>query len=194
MVLAFQTDTTRVCTHVFANESSNRTYHFIGVRDAHHELSHHQNNKDKQAKIKQINTFHVQQLAYLLERLRSVPEGDGTLLDHSMIVYGSAIADGNRHNHEDVPTLLLGKGCGTIQTGRHVRYPVETPINDPFKFRSPEGDAHRRFLAERTPSGVSFYKVEDINGTVVYLASDDSAAVTGVTIPIDGGRHLTCAR
>jgi len=75
-----------------------------------------------------------------------------------------------------------GITCNSIAPG-----PVETPINDPFKWRTPEGDAHRKFLSERTPSGVSFYKVEDINGTVVYLASDESSAVTGVTIPIDGG-------
>src|SRR6202040_4126874 len=75
-------------------------------------------------------TLHVQQLAYLLEKLKSIPEGDGTLLDHCMILYGSGISDGNAHNHEDLPILLAGKGNGTLKTGRHVRYPKETPLTN----------------------------------------------------------------
>jgi len=130
MVLAFQTDVTRVCTFVLANEGSNKSYPFIGVSEGHHDLSHHQNNQAKQAKIREINTFHVTQFAYLLERLKAVREGDGTLLDHSMLVYGSGNSDGNRHNHDDLPILLAGKGCGTIRTGRHLRYPRETPLNN----------------------------------------------------------------
>jgi hypothetical protein len=130
LVLAFQADVTRVCTFVFANEGSNRPYPFIGVREGHHDLSHHGNDPKKKAKIRDINTFHVSQLAYLLKKLKSIPEGDGTLLDHCMIVYGSGNSDGNRHNHDDLPVLLAGKGCGTIRTGRHVRYARETPLNN----------------------------------------------------------------
>jgi hypothetical protein len=130
MVLAFQADVTRVCTFVFANEGSNRGYGLIGVPEGHHDLSHHGNDQAKKDKIRQINTFHVQQLAYLLERLNSITEGDGTLLDHSMIAYGSGNSDGNRHNHDDLPILLAGSGCGTIATGRHIRYPKETPLNN----------------------------------------------------------------
>ncbi len=130
MVLAFQADVTRVCTYVLANEGSNRGYGSIGVPDGHHDLSHHGNDQAKKDKIRQINTFHVTQLAYLLEKLRSVPEGDGNLLDHSMIAYGSGNSDGNRHNHDDLPVLLAGGGCGTIQTGRHIRYAKETPLNN----------------------------------------------------------------
>ncbi len=128
LVLAFQTDTTRVCTFVYANEGSNRPYPFIGVSEGHHDLSHHENKPAKQEKIAKINTFHTTQLAYLLTKLKSVREGAGTLLDSCLIAYGSGNSDGNRHNHDDLPILLAGKGGGTIQSGRHLRYPKETPV------------------------------------------------------------------
>src|SRR5207302_3357011 len=92
--------------------------------------THHRNDRELIAKIRQINTYHILQLAYLLTRLKSIPEGDGTLLDNCMIAYGSAIADGNRHTHHDLPVLLAGKGGGTIRSGRHVRYGSETPLNN----------------------------------------------------------------
>lgn len=130
IVLTFQADVTRVVTHVLANEGSNRAYPWIGVSDGHHNLSHHGNDPKKKEKIRDINTFHTTQLAYFLEKLKSVKEGDGTLLDHVMVAYGSGNSDGNRHNHEDLPVLLAGRGCGTIQTGRHVRYANETPLNN----------------------------------------------------------------
>jgi Protein of unknown function (DUF1552) len=130
LVLAFQTDSTRVATFVFANEGSNRAYSFIGVPDGHHDLSHHGNDAVKLNKIRQINTFHMTQYAYLLGKLKSIREGDGTLLDHCMLVYGSGNSDGNRHNHDDLPILLAGKGCGNIRTGRHVRYRRDTPLNN----------------------------------------------------------------
>ena len=130
MVLAFQTDTTRVATFVLANEGSNRSYPFIGVRDGHHSISHHGHDPVKLSKIQDINVFHSTQLAYLLERLKSVKEGDGNLLDHSMIVYGSGNGDGDRHNHDDLPILLAGGGCGTLKQGRHIVYQKETPINN----------------------------------------------------------------
>jgi hypothetical protein len=130
LVLAFQADITRVCTFVFANEGSNRSYPFIGVPEGHHDLSHHQNDPAKLAKIATINRFHVSQLAYLLKKLQSLHEGDGTLLDHAMIVYGSGNSDGNRHNHDDLPILVAGGGAGTLKTGRHVKYARETPLNN----------------------------------------------------------------
>lgn len=128
LVLAFQTDSTRIATFMIAREGSNRNYRSIGVPDGHHDLSHHQGNPEKLEKIRQINRFHIEQFAHLVERLRSIPEGDGTLLDHSMIVYGAGIADGNRHNNENLPIVIAGKGGGTIETGRHVAYPIETPL------------------------------------------------------------------
>jgi len=130
MVLAFQTDVTRVCTFMFANEGSNRAYPWINIKEGHHELSHHGKNPEKLAKIKQINTFHTTQLAYLLKKLKSVKEGDGTLLDHCMLAYGSGNSDGDRHNHDDLPVLLAGGGCGTIKQGRHLTYAKNTPINN----------------------------------------------------------------
>lgn len=130
MVLAFQADVTRVCTFVFANEGSNKPYPFAGVPEGHHDLSHHGKDAKKLQKIRDINTFHTKQLAYLLDKLKSVQEGDGTLLDHCMLAYGSGNSDGDKHNHEDLPILLAGRGCGTIKPGRHVVYPKETPLNN----------------------------------------------------------------
>jgi len=130
MVLAFQGDLTRISTFMFANEGSNKSYSFIGVPEGHHDLSHHGNDPKKHEKIKTINRFHVEQFAYMLGKMKSVREGDGTLLDNTMIVYGSGIGDGNRHNHNDLPILLAGKGGGTIKTGRHLKYPTDTPLND----------------------------------------------------------------
>jgi hypothetical protein len=128
MVLAFQTDTTRVATFMLANEGSNRSYRNIGVNDGHHNLSHHQGDPAKQMKIRDINRFHMLQYAYVLNRLRSIQEGEGTLLDNCMLVYGSGIADGNRHDHSNLPILMAGRGGGTILPGRHLRYASETPM------------------------------------------------------------------
>jgi hypothetical protein len=130
MVLAFQADITRVCTFVLANEGSNKPYPFIGVSEGHHDLSHHGNNPKKKQKIRDINRFHTTQLAYLLAKLKSIKEGDGTLLDHSMIAYGSGNSDGNAHNHDDLPILLAGRGCGTLKPGRHLKFAKETPLNN----------------------------------------------------------------
>jgi hypothetical protein len=148
MVLAFQMDATRVCTFVMANEGSNKAYNWIGVNEGHHELSHHGNDPAKQAKIRQINLFHTKQFAYLLDKMKSVREGNGTLLDHSMIVYGSGNSDGNRHNHDDLPVLLAGRGGGTIKTGRHIKMKEETPITnlwvsmlERIDVRTPVGDS-----------------------------------------------------
>ncbi len=130
MVLAFQADVTRVSTFVLANEGSNRPYPFVDVPDGHHDLSHHGNDAQKKEKIRKINLFHTRQLAYLLQKLRDVQEGDGTLLDHCMIAYGSGIHDGNAHNHEDLPLLLAGGGCGSLKSGRHLRFAPETPLSN----------------------------------------------------------------
>ena len=128
MVLAFQTDVTRICTFMLANEGSNRSYRNVGVSDGHHSLSHHQGDFAKLQKIRDINRFHMQQFAYLLDRLKTTREGDGNLLDNSMIVYGAGLADGNRHEHENLPLLMAGRGGGSITPGRHVRYSAETPM------------------------------------------------------------------
>jgi hypothetical protein len=130
MVLAFQGDLTRVATFVVANEGSNRAYPFIEVPDGHHDLSHHGNNPEKQAKIRKINHFHATQLAYFLGKLQGIADGGRTLLDNSMILYGSGLGDGNAHNHDNLPILLAGRGGGTIASGRHVRLEKETPLNN----------------------------------------------------------------
>ena len=130
LVLAFQGDVTRIATFMFANAGSNRSFRSIGVPEGHHELSHHGGDLKKQEKISHVNRFQIEQLAYLLGRLKEIPEGEGTLLDHSMIMYGSGISDGNKHNHENLPILLAGRGGGSIDTGRHIRYPVETPLSN----------------------------------------------------------------
>ncbi|HLF94859.1 MAG TPA: DUF1552 domain-containing protein [Planctomycetota bacterium] len=128
LVAALQTQTTRVATFMLANEGSNRTFPFIDVRDGHHSISHHAGNQEKLEKIAKIDRFYVGQFAYLVEKLRSIKEGDGTLLDSTMALYGNSIGDGNRHNHDELPVLFAGKAQGTVQTGRHVRYPRNTPL------------------------------------------------------------------
>jgi hypothetical protein len=132
LALAFQTDSTRIATYIMAHDGSNRQYPFIGVRDGHHDLSHHGGDEEKKAKIAKINRFHATQFAYFVEKLKSIKEGDGTLLDNCMIVYGSGLGDGNRHNHDNLPVLLAGRGGGSIQSGRHLRFERETPMTNLF--------------------------------------------------------------
>jgi hypothetical protein len=132
MALAFQTDQTRVATFMFANEGSNRSYKHINVPEGHHDLSHHQKDPNKLEKLKQINRFHIEQYAYFLNKLKSMPEAGGSVLDNSMLMYGSGISDGDRHNHDDLPILLAGKAGGQIKTGRHLVYPENTPLNNLF--------------------------------------------------------------
>jgi hypothetical protein len=129
-VLAFQADMTRVITFMMAREGSNRSYRSIGITDGHHSVTHHMNDPVKIEKVVKINNLHVQMFAYMLDRLRSTPDGDGSLLDHSMVVYGSSISDGNAHTHHDLPIVLAGGGAGQIEGGRHIRYPKETPMNN----------------------------------------------------------------
>ncbi|MBX3422542.1 MAG: DUF1552 domain-containing protein [Pirellulaceae bacterium] len=130
LVLAFQTDSTRVASLVLANEGSNRSYGFLDIPEGHHDLSHHEGKAEKQAKIQKINQFHVTQLAYFLQRLKEVPERGGTLLDNCLIVYGSGIADGNAHAHNNLPILLAGSGAGAVRPGRHLAYPDGTPLTN----------------------------------------------------------------
>jgi hypothetical protein len=132
LVLAFQTDSTRIATFVFANEGSGRSYPSVEVPEGHHDLSHHGNDPAKQAKLGKINRFHTRQLAYFLGRLKSAREADSNLLDRSMILYGGCIGDGNRHDHNHLPILLAGRAGGTLSPGRHQRYETKTPLNNLF--------------------------------------------------------------
>jgi hypothetical protein len=127
-VLAMQGDITRVCTFQLARETSNRTYPEIGVPDPHHPLSHHGNDPDKIARMAKINAFHVALFAYFLGRLKATPEGNGTLLDHSLLLYGSGIGNPNVHDHTNLPILVAGGAAGGMRGGRHVRYAQPTPL------------------------------------------------------------------
>lgn len=128
VTLAFQTDSTRILSFMFTNAGSNRNYSQIGVSEGHHELSHHGKSQHKQEQIAKINRYHVDRFAYLLSRMRAIPEGDGTLLDNCMLVYGSGISDGDRHNHDNLPIIMAGAAGGQIETGRHLKYEKETPL------------------------------------------------------------------
>jgi len=130
LAFALQTDSTRIATMMVQHEGSNRSYPFIGVTEGHHELSHHGNSAEKKEKIAKINRFHIEQVAYLLTKLQTMKESSGTVLDNSMIVVGSAIADGNAHQHHDLPVLLCGGGGGSLKPGRHLRYEKETPMTN----------------------------------------------------------------
>lgn len=130
LTLALQTDSTRVASFMFANEGSNRSHPEVGAPESHHELSHHGKSPEKQAKISKINHYYAQKLAYFLDALESIREGEQTLLDNCLILYGSGISDGDRHNHDELPLLLAGGGGGRIPTGRHVEYPRQTPLCD----------------------------------------------------------------
>lgn len=130
LVLAFQADLTRVSTFAFANEGSNRSYKFIDVPEGHHDLSHHGRDKAKQSKIEKINQFHIAQLQHFLDGLAKVQEKGSNLLDSSMVCFGSGISDGDAHNHDELPILVIGSGGGSVKGGRHVRVSRETPLTN----------------------------------------------------------------
>ncbi len=127
-VLALQADVTRVVTFQMARETSNRTYPEIGVPDPHHPLTHHGGNPEKIAKMAKINHFHVSLFAYFLERLNAVREGEGSLLDHTLYLYGSGMGDPNKHDHTNLPIIVAGGAAGAMRGGRHIRYDEPTPL------------------------------------------------------------------
>jgi len=155
-VLAFQADLTRVSTFMYGREGSVRTYNEIGVADPHHPITHHRNLPDLLEKIAKINTFHVELFGYYLDKLKATRDGDGTLLDHSMIVYGGALCDGNQHGHENVPTVLVGRAGGRFSTGRHIAYPQGTPITN-------------LYMALLDQMGVHPESIGDSNGKLEHL-------------------------
>jgi Protein of unknown function (DUF1552) len=130
--LAYQADLTRVSTFMMSHETSQRAYPEIGVPDAHHPLSHHGGDAEKIAKLVKVNLYHARLFAYYVEKLRSTSDGEGSLLDHVTIIYGSGMSDGNTHNHHNLPTVLIGSGAGRIQGGRHLKYPPYTPVTNLF--------------------------------------------------------------
>ena len=155
--IAFETDVTRVATFMIAREGSNRTYREIGVPDPHHGISHHKGQEDLIEKLSQINRFHVELFASFIDQLAKTPDGDGTLLDRSTVIYGSGLSDGNRHSHHDLPVLIAGRGNGAWKPGRHLRVPKETPMTNFFLT-----------LLER--SGVPAEKIGDSNGRLNEIA------------------------
>ncbi|MBW3623379.1 MAG: DUF1552 domain-containing protein [Armatimonadetes bacterium] len=129
MVLAFWTDSTRVATFMFGNEVSGKNFSFLdGVSGGFHQISHHENDASKMEEYKKINVWHMQQYAYMLERMRGIKEGNGTLLDNSMVMIGSGMKDGNAHRPYDLPIVLAGRAGGSIATGRHLAYEEKTPL------------------------------------------------------------------
>ena len=127
-VLAYQTDLTRVTTCMMGRELTGRSYPELGVSGAHHPISHHQRNAKKLEDLQKINTFHMQLFAYYLDKLRSTPDGDGSLFDHVLLLYGAGMADSNAHAHLSLPIMLTGGAGGQLDGGRHVRYPEDTPL------------------------------------------------------------------
>jgi Protein of unknown function (DUF1552) len=154
-IVAFQTDSTRVVTMMMGREGSLRTYPEIGVPDPHHPLTHHRGNPEWIERVTKINSLHMKLFAGFVRKLQATPDGDGTLLDHSMVVYGSGLSDGNKHTHEDLPVLLVGRGGG-FRTGRHVAYPKNTPMTN-------------LYLTLLDRMGVNEEKIGDSTGRIEHL-------------------------
>lgn len=150
-VLAFQADITRVFSMLMAREGSPRTYPQIGVPEQHHPVSHHRDDPALIAKKQKIDTYHMQLFGYFLEKLQATPDGDGSLLDHSMIVYGGGLGDGNLHEHSNLPTVVAGKLGGQLKTGQHLAFPDNTPMAN-------------LFTSALDKVGVNVQKIGDSNG------------------------------
>jgi hypothetical protein len=158
LAIAFQADLTRIATFMLGREGSTRAYREIGISDAHHPLTHHRGNPEMIDKVERINRYHMDQFGYFLSKLDDIKEGDGTLLDHCMIVYGSGLSDGNRHSHDHLPCLVAGGAAGALRTGRHVMYPAETPMTN-------------LYLAMLDRVGVKPEKLGDSNGELNQLTN-----------------------
>jgi Protein of unknown function (DUF1552) len=154
-LVAFQTDLTRVITLMMGREGSLRTYPEIGVPDPHHPLTHHRGNPEWIERVTKINSLHMELFAGFVGKLNATPDGDGSLLDHSMIVYGSGLSDGNRHTHVDLPVLLVGRG-GNLRLGSHIVYPQDTPMTN-------------LYLTLLDRMGVQAEKVGDSTGQIEHL-------------------------
>jgi hypothetical protein len=156
-MVAFQTDLTRVVTMMMGREGSMRTYPEIGVPDPHHPLTHHRNNAEWIEKVTKINSLHMELFAGFIEKMKATPDGDGSLLDHSLIIYGSGLSDGNRHTHNDLPVLMVGRGGG-FKVGTHIAYPKDTPMTN-------------LFLTLLDRMGVQEEKIGDSTGQIEHLSA-----------------------
>ena len=130
IALAYQANLTRVFSFMMAGEGSNQTYNHVGVSDAFHPLSHHQNDKVRKEKLVKIQSYHSQAFAKFLARLAAMPDGDGSMLDHSILLYGSNMSNSNAHNHFPLPTIVVGGGCGELKGGQHLKYPDQTQLSN----------------------------------------------------------------
>jgi hypothetical protein len=157
LVVALQSDITRISTLLYSREGSNRAYPSLGFTDGHHPITHHRYIPDLVEKVTKINCYHLEQFAYLIKKLKSIQEGDGTLLDHCMIVYGSSLSDGNRHNHEDLPVIILGRGNGKLKPARHIVYDDNPPMTN-------------LFLTLLDKMGVATEKLGDSTGKLAHLS------------------------
>ena len=158
-VLAMQGDVTRVMTFQLARETSNRSYPEIGVSEAHHPTTHNGGDPEKLAKVAKINAFHISLFAYFLERLKATPDGDGTLLDHSLYLYGSGMSNADKHDHVNLPILLAGGATGKMKGGRHIRYDKPAPL----------ANLHLTILHK---AGVKLDKFADSTGVIRELLGD----------------------
>ena len=151
MVLAFQTDSTRISTFLLAHEGSNRSFREIGVGSGHHNLSHHKGKVENLDQIAKIDQFYLENLSYFLKKMKETRDVDGkSILHNSMVVYGSGISDGNRHNHNDLPIILAGQGGGAFQTGRHVNLKEEVPLNNLYMRMLEEFGAKQKSFGDAT--------------------------------------------
>jgi hypothetical protein len=150
MTIAFQADLTRVMTLLVTHEGTSRAYRELGISDGHHPLTHHRNQEELMAKVVEINVYHMKQFAAWMEKLKSIKEGDSTLLGNSMIVYGAGLSDGNRHLHEDLPTLIAGSGGGTIKSGRRIVARRETPMCNLFLSMMDRMGVHMEHFGDST--------------------------------------------
>ncbi len=130
--LALQTDTTRIVSCMFANGGSDRTFPWLDVSESHHSMSHHEKKPARLEGLLRVDRFYVEQFGYLVRKLKSIREGEGTLLDHTMLVYGGSLHDGNKHQHHDLPILIAGNGGGAFKTGRNLKFAPETPMANLF--------------------------------------------------------------
>jgi Protein of unknown function (DUF1552) len=147
---AIQTDSTRVITVVLGREGSLRTYSEIGVSDGHHPLSHHGNRPEALSKLSKINQYHAQIVSQFIAKMQGTPDGDGTLLDHSMVLYGSGLSDSNRHLHENLPILLFGRGNGSLKPGRHIVLDAPTPMTNLYLTMLDQMDVRTERMGDST--------------------------------------------
>jgi hypothetical protein len=128
--LAYQAEITRISTLLYSHETSGTVYPKSGIRDGFHNASHHSNNRKNMDQFAVLNRYHIGTLTYFFDKLKKTPDGDGSLLDHSLVLYGSTLSDGNEHNHDPLPVILIGGASGQIKGGRHIQYPAHTPMSN----------------------------------------------------------------